>query len=252
MICAPRKTLWLTRQPHRTAGQRAFSPNPPITQRDSILSVRPLTNLSSRCGVTNIKAGELGLAMLAVGAKRGAIIGQREAIPNLLLHCSFRVVHRASRCGQLRRAIERASFASRGSGLDRVTRRAPDPLTLPPPTLADPDGQGQPPGAQADVGPVAAVQDSRVGGDGEARALDKGGRGYDEGGRPRVAWVRVSVSWSRGCSSVSAFLLRRARAAGLSRHAARPGLAQTTGISGVIGGRRGGVLDVTPGSRMSW
>ena len=213
--------------------------------------MRPLTNLSSRCGVTNIKAGELGLAMLAVGAKRGAIIGQREAIPNLL-HCSIRVVHRASRCGQLHRAIERASFASRGSGLDRVTCRAPDPLPLPPPTLAEPDGQGQPPGAQADVSPVAAVQDSRVGGDGEARALDKGGRGYDEGGRPRWPGFGVSVSWSRGCSSVSGFLSRRARAAGLSRHAARPGLAQTPGISGVIGGRRGGVLDVTPGSRMSW
>jgi hypothetical protein len=67
-----------------------------------------------------------------------------------------------------------------------------------------------------------------------------------------VARVRVSGSWSRGCSSRSAFLLRRARAASLSRHAARPGLAQTTGISGVIGGRRGGVLDVTLGSRMSW
>jgi hypothetical protein len=59
-----------------SAGRRAFSPDQPITQRDRIASLRPLANLSSQCGLTNIEARKQGLAMLlAVGADRGAIIG---------------------------------------------------------------------------------------------------------------------------------------------------------------------------------
>lgn len=126
---------------------------------------------SSRC-VTNIKAGRLGLALLIVGARWGAIIGRCEAIPSPL-HRSISVVHQVPTYCQPHRAIARASFASRGQG----SNPSPPPSSSSSGACSTFASVGIADGGRGAAARVAALAVTRAGGSrcaGQGR-LDRGG-----------------------------------------------------------------------------